>query len=210
MEQDASATVFIIDDDADVCGMISNLVTSAGLPVETYGSADEFLNAYAPSRPGCVVTDVRLPGMSGLELQEALVRQNALLPVIVVTGHADVPMTVRAMKSHAIDVLEKPFNKQALLDRIQQALRTDAERRRGRASITDAAARIATLTHREQEIMDLIVEGLANKQMAYRLGLSEKTIETHRSRVMKKMSVDSVAELVRMVLAVRSAGSQQS
>lgn len=208
MDQDADGTVFVIDDDGDACALIRQLVESVGLHVETYDSADRFLTSYDPRRAGCLVTDVRLPGMSGLELQEALVRQHVTLPVIVVTGHADVPLAVRAMKSHAIDVLEKPFNKQALLDRIQQALRTDAERRRNRASTAQTAARIATLTHREREIMDLVIQGLANKQMAYQLGLAEKTIETHRSRVMKKMAVDSVAELVRMVLAVNEAGSR--
>jgi two-component system, LuxR family, response regulator FixJ len=209
MDQDAGGTVFIIDDDAEMCELIKQLVSSIGLPVETFGSADEFLRAYVPTRPGCIVTDVRLPGMSGLELQEALAQRNSYLPVIVVSGHADVAMAVRAMRSHALDVLQKPFNKQDLLDRVQQALRADAERRRQSVSNEAVTARIAALTPREREIMELVVQGLANKQMAYQLGLSEKTIETHRSRVMKKMSVDSVAELVRMVLVMKDAAVRE-
>jgi FixJ family two-component response regulator len=202
MDQNAGATVFIIDDDSDARQLVRQLVESVGLNAESFSSADGFLAAYQSDRPGCLVTDVRLPGMSGLELQEALVRRKVLLPIIVVTGHADVPLAVRAMRSHALDVLEKPFSKQVLLDRVQEAIRIDAERRRKQSSTTQAAARAATLTRREREIMELIVKGLANKQMAFQLELSEKTIETHRSRVMKKMGVDSVAELVRLALSL--------
>jgi FixJ family two-component response regulator len=202
MDQSAVGTVFIIDDDLDACRLIQQLVESVGLKAETFDSADGFLAAYHSERPGCLVTDVRLPGMSGLELQEALARRNVHLPIIVVTGHADVPSAVRAMKSHALDVLEKPFSKQVLLDRIQEALRVDVERRHRQAATSQVAARAATLTRREREVMDLIVQGFANKRIAYQLGLSEKTVETHRSRVMKKMAADSVAELVRLTLAL--------
>lgn len=207
MDYTAAATVFVIDDDDDVRHLIRELIQSVGLRCETYASADEFLKSYDPSRPGCLVTDVRMPGTSGLELQETLVRQSALMPVIVVTGHADVPSVVRAMKSQAIDVLEKPFNKQELLDRIQQALRIDDRRRRTEESTARIAARIATLTTREREVMDLVVSGLANKQIAFQLGLSEKTIETHRSRVMRKLAVTSVAELVRLSIGLERAGT---
>jgi two-component system, LuxR family, response regulator FixJ len=202
MDQSAGATVFIIDDDSDVRQLVQQLVESVGLKAESFSSADGFLAAYQPDRAGCLVTDVRLPGMSGLELQEALARRKVLLPIIVVTGHADVPLAVRAMRSQALDVLEKPFSKQVLLDRVQEAIRVDAERRRIQATTSQAAARAATLTRREREIMNLVVQGLANKQMAFQLELSEKTIETHRSRVMKKMDVDSVAELVRLALSL--------
>lgn len=204
MEQSAGATVFVIDDDADVRQLIQQLMESVGLRTETFSSADDFLAAYQFDRPGCLITDVRLPGMSGLELQEALTRRQVLLPIIVVTGHADVPLAVRAMRSQALDVLEKPFSKQVLLERVQEGIRVDAERRRKHVASAEAAGRAATLTAREREVMSLIVQGLANKQMAYSLELSEKTIETHRSRVMKKMGADSIAELVRLALLLES------
>lgn len=204
MDQFSGATVFVVDDDADVRKMILGLVESIGLRAECFPSADDFLKAYHSRRPGCLVTDVRLPGMSGLELQESLAHQSSMLPVIVITGHADVPLAVRAMKSHAVDLLEKPFNTQELLDRIQHALRLDAERRREQAATAGIAARVATLTPREREVMDLVVRGLANKQVAYQLGVSEKTVETHRSRVMKKLSVSSVADLVRLSIGLNS------
>lgn len=202
MDHFPGATVFVVDDDADVRNMILGLVESIGLRAECFPSADDFLKAYHPRRPGCLVTDVRLPGMSGLELQESLAHQSSLLPVIVITGHADVPLAVRAMKSHAVDLLEKPFNTQELLDRIQHALRLDTERRCEQAATARIASRVATLTPREREVMDLVVRGLANKQIAYQLGLSEKTVETHRSRVMKKLSVSSVADLVRLSIGL--------
>ena len=164
-------------------------------------SGSEALSTLGVTPIHVIVCAQDLPGMSGLELQEALARQNVPLPIIVVTGHADVPLAVRAMRSRALDVLEKPFSKQTLLDRIQEAICLDAERRRQLATATAVADRVATLTTREREVMELIVQGLANKQMAYQLNLSEKTIETHRSRVMKKMGADSVAELVRMALS---------
>ncbi len=193
-----NATIFVVDDDEAMCRMIQSLVESVGLRAEVYSSARDFVEAYRADRPGCLVTDVRMPGMSGVELQEWLMREKSLLPVILVTAHADVPLAVRAMKSQAVDVIEKPFKLQDLLDRVQHAVRLDADRRAEHEKKSAAVIRIASLTDREYEVMSLVVAGLANKQIAHRLDLSEKTIEAHRSHVMKKVGASSVAELVRI------------
>jgi len=192
------ATIFVVDDDDAMCRMIQSLVESVGLQAEIYSSAQAFMDAYRPDRPGCLLTDVRMPGMSGVELQEWLARERSLLPVILVTAHADVPLAVRAMKSQALDVIEKPFKLQDLLDRVQHAVRLDAERRAEHEKKSTAAKKLAALSDREYEVMSLVVAGLANKQIAHRLDLSEKTIEAHRSHVMKKTGATSVAELVRL------------
>ena len=185
MDPKPVGTVFVVDDDDAVRRLIQSLVNSVGLPAELYTSAEQFLSACDPQRPGCLVTDVRMPGMSGLDLQQALARRGISLPVIMVTAYADVPLAVQAMKSHAVDVMQKPFRNQELLDRIQQALRADAERRRQDSCRAESAARLSLLSEREREVLDLVVAGLPNKQIAHRLHLSEKTVEAHRGKVMR-------------------------
>ena len=198
------ATVFVVDDDAAVCDSLRFLIESVGLQVKTFGSADEFLSECTADQPGCLVLDLRMPGTSGLELQELMARRGFCLPVILITAHGDVPTAVRAMKAGAIDFMSKPFNDQELLDRIHQALAEDAQVRGERAARADIAARIALLTPREREVMNLVVAGMANKTIAAQMQLSAKTVETHRARVMDKMQAASVAELVRAVLAAKT------
>lgn len=192
-------TVFVVDDDQAMRQMLSWLLRSAHLNVETYGTAHEFLQAYTPDRPGCLVIDVTMPGMSGLDLLEQLAAQQVNIPVIIITAHADVAMAVRAMKGGAMDFIEKPFSEQLLLDRIHQGIDLDAQRRDDRARQAEVEARLARLTPREREVMEFVVAGKANKQIAALLGRSPKTVEIHRANVMKKMEVGSLAELVRTV-----------
>ena len=196
----AQITVFVVDDDRAVRESLALLVQSVGLEVETFASAGEFLDAYRPDRRGCLITDIRMPGMSGLELQERLTEDGYHIPVIVLTGFGDVPAAVRALKGGAVDFVEKPFNPQALLDLVQQALVRDTELREQAAREADLAERMALLTPREREIMALIVAGKANKVIAIDLSISERTVELHRGRIMKKMQARSVAELMRIVL----------
>ena len=174
------------------------------LDVETFDSAQAFLDNCDPTRPGCVVLDIRMPGMSGLELQEELRRHEVALPIIFITGHGDVAMAVRAMKSGAIDFIEKPFNDQQLLDRINQAIEIDRANRLYRDERDRIAAKIELLTPREREVMDRIVKGQANKVIAIDLGLSERTVEIHRSKVMAKTGARSLAQLVTMVTRLES------
>jgi two-component system response regulator FixJ len=196
----ANATVFVVDDDQAVRDSLALLVQSVGLEVETFPSAREFLDAYRRDRPGCLITDIRMPGMSGLELQEQLSADHRPIPVIVLTGFGDVPAAVRALKGGAIDFVEKPFNPQALLDLVQQAIVRDAELREQAGREADLASRMASLTPREHEVMALVVAGKANKVIAIDLAISERTVELHRARIMKKMRVRSLAELMRTVL----------
>ncbi|MGQ9648936.1 MAG: response regulator transcription factor [Phycisphaerae bacterium] len=198
----SDAIVFVVDDDAAVCDSLRFLIESVGLRVQTFSSADEFLAAYTPDQPGCLVLDIRMPGMSGLELQEQMANRGCTLPVIIITAHGDVPSAVRAMHAGAVDFMSKPFNDQNLLDRVHQALAKDAQTRRDKAVGASIAARVALLTPREREVMDLVASGMSNKGIAAQLQLSAKTVETHRARVMEKMEAGSLAELVRMVLAV--------
>lgn len=191
-------TVFVVDDDEGVRGGVSFLLRSAGLSVEAFPSADAFLAAYRPERTGCLVLDIHMPGTGGLELQERLLSQNVPLPVIFLTGHGDVPAAVKAMKGGAVDFLQKPFDSQVLLARVQQALRTDAELRRQAAERSTVAARMAQLTAREREIMQAVTAGKASKVIAIELNISERTVELHRSRIMKKMGARSVAELIHL------------
>ena len=193
-------TVFVVDDDEAVRESLALLVQSVGLEVETFDSAGAFLDAFDSERPGCLVTDIRMPGMSGLELQERLTEDGALVPVIVLTGHGDVPAAVRALKGGAVDFVEKPYNPQALLDLVQQAIVRDAEVRRQAAQEAEVAERLARLTPREHEVMTLVVAGKANKVIAIELDISERTVELHRGRIMKKMQVRSLADLMRLVL----------
>ncbi len=195
--------VFVVDDDPAVRDSLRWLIESVGLSVETYESALAFLEAYYPGRTGCLVLDVRMPGMSGLELQNALASEEIGLPVIVITGHGDVPMAVRAMKKGAVDFIQKPFNDQELLDRIHEALESDAPIRRERAERAEIAVRLAQLTPRELEVMMQVIAGRSNKAIAADLGISGKTVEVHRARIMEKMQAGSLAELVRFVLIAR-------
>lgn len=196
----ASSTVFVVDDDKAVRDSLALLVDSVGLQVETFASAQDFLDTYHPDRRGCLITDLRMPGMSGLELQEKLSAEDVRIPVIVLTGHGDVPAAVRALKGGAVDFVEKPFNPQALLDLIQQAIARDTEIHELAAQEAQVAERVALLTPREHEVMDLVVAGKANKVIAIELAISERTVELHRGRIMKKMQARSLAELMRMVL----------
>ena len=192
------SVVFVVDDDLSVREAIESLIRSVGLRVETFETAQEFLRSTRPDAPGCVVLDVRLPGLSGLDLQRELAAHGINLPVIFITGHGDIPMSVRAMKAGALEFLTKPFRDQDLLDAIQQALERDRSARQQRSETAELRERFDSLTSREREVMGLVVSGLLNKQIAGELGTSEVTIKIHRSQVMKKMGAGSLAELVRM------------
>jgi FixJ family two-component response regulator len=190
--------VFIVDDDASLRESLKNLIRSVGLRVEPFASAQEFLRSKRPDMPGCLVLDVRLPGLSGLDLQKRMADSDIDMPVIFITGHGDIPMTVQAMKAGAVEFLSKPFRDQDLLDAIQQALERDRTARKEREEIQDLRRRFDLLTQREREVMGLVVTGLLNKQIAGELGTSETTIKIHRHQVMEKMAANSLAELVRM------------
>ena len=193
------ATVFVVDDDQAVRESLNRLMESVGQKVATYASAQEFLDSYDPSRPGCVVLDIRMPGMSGLDLQEKLARDGMRIPVIMISGHGDVEKAVRAMKAGAVDFLRKPYKAKVLLERIGQALELDAKIRRQEAERAKAAALIAQLTPREREVMGLLATGAPSKQIAYRLGLSRKTVDVHRAHIMMKLQIDSVVDIARLV-----------
>ena len=197
---DPDQAVFVVDDDDEVRDSLSVLLESVGLSVESFGSAQQFLDVYDPERPGCLILDIRMPGMSGIELQSRLSEKRAILPVIVITGHGDVSLAVQAMKGGAVDFLQKPFDEQALLDRVHQALADDARRRSELVERRGVLDRLATLTPREREVMELIVDGKANKNVAAELGVSQRTVEIHRARVMEKTEAGSLAHLVRMAL----------
>jgi len=190
--------VFVVDDDAGVRQMISRMVRSVGLRVETYGSVQEFLDLCDPRQAGCLVLDVRMPGQSGLDLQERLAALEILLPIIFITGHGDIAMGVRAMKRGAVDFIEKPFQDQVLLDAIHAALGRATELHEAARARDEARQRVASLTPREREVLALVVEGLANKQIAVQLGTAEQTIKMHRGRLMKKMDANSLPALVRL------------
>ncbi len=192
--------VFVVDDDRAMRDSLRWLLDSVGLPVRTYATAADFLADHDPAQPGCLILDVRMPGMSGLDLQAELTRRGVELPTIIITGHAEVPMAVRAVKAGAIDFIEKPFSDQLLLDRVRQALALDRGAREVRSRREDACQRLAALTAREREVLHLVVAGKANKEIAFELGVSPKTIEVHRAHVMSKMQVDSLAELIRIAL----------
>lgn len=198
-----SGTVHVVDDDAAVRDSLALLVRSVGLESRTYASAAEFLAAFDATMDGCLVVDIRMPGMSGLDLQQVLKERGCRLPLLFITGHGDVAMAVRAMRAGALDFIEKPFRDQELLDRINQALALSAQQRSAFAQVEDIRARLSTLTTREREIMERIVAGQANKVIAMELGLSERTVEIHRAKVMTKMQVHSLAELVTLVTRSR-------
>ncbi len=197
-------TVFIVDDDQAVARSLRWLIESVQLKVETFASAQAFLDGYAAAKPGCLVLDVRMPGMSGIELQERLTAQRMRIPIIFITGHGDVQMAVRAVQAGAFDFIEKPFNDQDLLDRIQRAIAFDSEQRARDLQSARLFALFASLTTREREVMDLVVEGMSNKAVANTLGLSAKTVEVHRAKVMEKMTARSVSDLVKMSMLIKS------
>jgi FixJ family two-component response regulator len=195
---EADAIVFVVDDDGNVRQSLTNLIRSVGLRVEAFASAQEFLGSKRPDMPGCLVLDVRLPGLSGLDLQKRMADADMEIPIIFLTGHGDIPMTVQAMKAGAVEFLTKPFRDQNLLDAVQQALESDRNTRAQRGEIEELHNRYGSLTPREREVMGLVVAGLLNKQIAGELGTSETTVKIHRHQVMEKMSAGSLAELVRM------------
>jgi len=190
--------VFVIDDDASIRDAISRLLHAIGLTVRTFGSAREFLQHRLPDIPACLVLDVRLPGLSGLDLQREMVERGIHVPVIFITGHGDIPMSVQAMKAGAVEFLTKPFRDQDLLDAVRSGIQRDRKGRKERAEVAKLREDLGQLTSREREVMSLVVAGFLNKQIALRLGASEKTIKIHRGRVMQKMRADSLADLVKM------------
>ncbi|MDH4055343.1 MAG: response regulator transcription factor [Gammaproteobacteria bacterium] len=193
-----SPTVFIVDDDAAIRFAMQALMDSVNLNHEIFASADEFLEKVGDQRPGCLVLDIRMPGLGGLELQEELIKRESTLPIIFITGHGDVPMAVEAMQKGAVDFIQKPFRDQELLDRIREALATDEERRESQKHHAEVSSRLERLTNREREVFDLVVTGKPNKVIAYELGVSQRTVEIHRARVMEKMQARSLADLVKM------------
>lgn len=204
--KETAASVFVVDDDEAVRTSLKLLLKSVGQPALTYASAQEFLDSYDPDRPGCLVLDIRMPGMSGLELQARLNEMHAMTPIVFITGHGDVPMAVEAMQHGAVDFIQKPFRDQDLLDRINQALDKDRENRAGLLARDEIRRRMASLTPREREVLDLVTRGKANKVVAGDLNVSQRTVEIHRARVMEKMNASSLAHLVRMVLEADRAG----
>jgi len=205
--KETAPTVYIVDDDHGVRSSLRVLMKSVNLPASPFASAQEFLAAYHAVQPGCLVLDIRMPGMSGLELQEELNRRGVVLPVIFITGHADVPMAVEAMRQGAFDFVQKPFRDQDLIDRVQKALARDQNTRQALKEHSRIRARLASLTPREREVLDLLVTGKANKVVAQDLSLSQRTVEIHRAHVMEKMAVQSVAQLVRMIMDLEHRGT---
>lgn len=195
---DSQPTVFVVDDDDAVRDSLMDLVDSVGLKTEGFPNAQVFLNAYDATLRGCLILDIRMPGMSGLELQEKLSELNSSLPIIFITGHGDIPMAVRAMQRGAVDFIQKPFRDQELLDRINHALEEGTETQAVKEEQREFNTNRLTLTRREHEVMEMIVNGKANKVVAIDLGLSQRTVELHRARVMEKMKAKTLADLVRM------------
>src|SRR5215472_733139 len=201
---EADAVVFVVDDDPAIRDALTSLLRSVGLTVETFGSAQDFLNRPPPDGPGCLVLDVRLPGLSGLDLQRALATTQMTLPIIFLTGYGDIPMSVRAMKDGAVEFLTKPFRDQDLLNAIDIALQKDRSTREQEKEITDLKKRFNSLTPREQEVIFLVVSGMLNKQIADHLGTAENPVKVHRSRAMKKMQAPSAIDLARMIEKLES------
>ena len=203
----SDAIVYVVDDDALVRGALEQLVKSVGLKAEVFASAQELLDVEMPDVPSCLISDMRMPGLSGHDLQEELKRRGNSLPIIIITGHGTVSMSVRAMKAGAVDFLEKPFEDQELLDAIQHAIERNGAERQAQMDIAGINKRIESLTPREKEILVLVTTGKLNKQIAFDLELSENTVKSHRARIMRKMAVGSIAELV---LATEKVGFHSS
>jgi FixJ family two-component response regulator len=200
-------TVFVIDDDESMRRALTNLFQSVGLRVEVFGSAPELLQSNLPDVASCLVLDIRLPGLSGLDFQAELAKANIHIPIIFMTGHGDIPMTVRAMKAGAIDFLTKPFRQQEMLDAVAMAIKRDRKRRKDEKMVSNAQALFETLTPRERDVVSLVAAGLMNKQIAAEIGIAEITVKIHRGHIMKKMGTRSLADLVRIteMLGIRRA-----
>jgi len=196
--------VFVVDDDPSVRSSLKFLMSSVGLQVESFDSADALLQRKLPDSPSCLVLDVRLRGLSGLDFQRELAARNCHMPIIFITGHGDIPMSVRAMKAGAVEFLTKPFRDQDLLDAVRIALEKDRERRERKKEVSDLKERFNSLTPREQKVISMVVSGMLNKQIADQLGTAENTVKVHRSRAMEKMHAQSVAELVKMIAKLES------
>jgi len=194
---ETKTTVYIVDDDFSFRDSLQFLLESVGFEVRVFPSAKDFLDDADPEAPGCLLLDVRMPGMSGLDLQNELVKAKISLPIIFITGHGTVPMSVRAMKSGAVDFLQKPFDEQDLLNAVRQAIEQDRQARRERDELRKIQKRVDSLTPREYEVFSLLVSGMLNKQAAYQLGTTERTIKAHRAQIMEKMKAESLADLVR-------------
>jgi len=201
---DIQQTVYVVEDDEAVRDSLELLLQSDDKPVKTYDSATAFLKSYSDAMAGCIVLDIRMPGMDGMELQKKLNDKHSILPIIFVTGHGDVPMAVDAMKEGAIDFIQKPYREEALLEKIEAALVQDRQQRKRLGEKQEIVRRVKSLTPREHEIMDRMIAGQANKVIAIELEISQRTVEIHRSRVMHKMGTHSLAHLVRMVLSVKN------
>ncbi len=195
-------TVFIVDDEAEVRDAMKLLMDSVGLAAETFASAQDYLDQFEPQRPGCLVLDIRMPGLSGLELQEKLSKDALHPPIVIITGHGDVPMAVRAVQAGAVDFIEKPFRDQVLLDSVHRAITRDAEQRGEASRLADIEARLQRLTPREKEVLDLVMTGMRNKVIAVELGVSQSTVEAHRAKVMEKMEARTLSDLMRMMLSI--------
>lgn len=198
------STVFLVDDDDAVRDSVSLLMKSAGLRTREFASADEFLDAYGQDQRGCLLLDVRMPGMSGLELQKEMNRRNHTLPVVFISAHGDIPMAVEALRRGAVDFIQKPFDDEELLDTVRQALASSERRYAEESEREEIRRRVDSLTTREREVMSQVVQGKANKVIASDLGVSQRTVEIHRARVMEKMQASSLAQLVRMVLVAEA------
>ncbi len=198
----STPTVFLTDDDPAIRDAVGLLLRTSGLAVETFSNAVDFLESDAVQRPGCLLLDVRMPGMSGLDLQKRLQEMNCRMPIIFMTGHGDVPMAIRAMKAGAFDFVEKPFHAQALLDRLHEALAFDAQERRRQTRRSEVAARMALLSPREREVMERVAAGQYNKVIAADLGISISTVEIHRKRVMEKLQAASLSEMIQMLALI--------
>ena len=206
----AAPVVFVVDDDASVRSSLKFLLSTVGLQAQTFDSADSFLDKNRPEVPSCLVLDVRLPGLSGLDFQRELAARNICIPIVFLTGHGDIPMSVRAMKAGAVEFLTKPFRDQDLLDAVRVALDRDRARREQEKEVTDLRRRFDSLTSREQEVASMVVAGMLNKQIAAELGTAESTVKVQRSRAMEKMRAESLADLIKMIQKVQPPSQKAS